>query len=64
MLFGPFLQLWPPWALGPDTCALGLTSIVLARILVILVPSRAMGIPRLIAAVLLVYLIAVRRHFY
>ncbi|HLY77477.1 MAG TPA: hypothetical protein VKT21_06290 [Thermoplasmata archaeon] len=47
-----------------DTWALWFTGIVLAGIIGILVLSHAFGIPVLIVAVLLVYLIAVRKHFY
>ncbi len=49
---------------GLATWALWLTGIVLAGIIGILVLSHAFGLPLLIAAVLLVYLIAVRKHFY
>jgi lysylphosphatidylglycerol synthetase-like protein (DUF2156 family) len=50
------------WAL--ETWALWLTGIVTAGVIVVLLWSASFGVALAIAVVLLIYLIAVRKHFY
>jgi len=50
------------WAL--ETWALWLTGIVTAGVIVVLLWSASFGVALAVAVVLLIYLIAVRKHFY
>ncbi len=64
LIFGAILLFVAIGLWDLETWALWLTGIVTAGVIVVLLWSASFGVALAIAVVLLIYLIAVRRHFY
>ncbi len=64
LVFGIILTVVASGLWNTETWALWLTGIVTAAVIGLLVWSSSFGIALLIAVLLLIYLVAVRRHFY
>jgi lysylphosphatidylglycerol synthetase-like protein (DUF2156 family) len=64
LIFGAILLIVAMGLWDLETWALWLTGIVTAGVIVVLLWSASFGVALAVAVVLLIYLIAVRKHFY